>query len=260
MSSDKKYKSEFLPKEPFDANTGRTWYNYEMVLRLHDIPQEEWKNKVILDVGASYKPSFDKKSDFYFPGAKVIALDPSFIIDGEGAYPIDKYDKYQKKNMSEDFDPDVERKIGVVQEMPIEDHSIDYIFSLMAVPLHLTSNHRGRMWAEMLRVLKPGGEIRIAPFANKGQNTFYIEIIKRFGFEVDAFRVEHGKQPLPKDVVKVKVPEDWDVDYLHETYEAFVGYLRQAELYAETNDWKSGYLYPSDDTDFEPSIRSPIPD
>lgn len=246
--------SEFMPEKPFSANTGRRWKLYELCLKLGEL--KDWDGKTIVDVGSSYKPSYDKKVTELFPGAKVIAVDPSFIINGKGAYRLEEYDQYQLRNMSQDYDPDTERRIGVVQELPIEDHSVDQVWSLMAVPLHLPLNHQGRMWAEMLRVLKPGGEVRLAPYAGR-QDTFFAKLLQHYGYQVEMYTLDHGDKHLPQNGVILKVPEMSPED-VHALYESFKQYLIGANIYATGKDWDTDYFRQSYDEP-ETKIESPLP-
>lgn len=230
---------DFMPERPFAANTGRRWKLYDICLKLREITN--WDGKVILDVGSSYKPSFDDKVAQRFPGAKVIAVDPTFIINGKGAYPIEQYDQYQLKNMSVDYDPDTERRIGVVQELPVEDHSVDEVWSLVAVPVHLPVDHQGRMWAEMLRVLKPGGEVRLAPTGSKIDH-FFAQLLRQYGYEVEEYTLDHGDKFIPNRGIVVRIPK-MSVEEVHELAEAFKHYLITANIYATGNEWKTSYFW-----------------
>lgn len=246
---------EFFPPHPFEANTGRTWKQYISLLRLAEIPS--WKDKIIVDLGSSYKPSFGGSVADTFPGAKVIAVDPTFIINGKGAYPIETYNEFQLKDMSQDYDNDVERVIGVAQNLPIVDHSVDFVFSLVAVPVHLPLDHEGRMWSEILRVLRPGGQARIAPFAGK-QSNYFAKLLRQYGYEVTQYE-------LPEEAkfnggVVVSVPVDYTVEEAHQNYEALTTFLRSMNIYAENSQWKTEYFtdpkYSYEQT--EPNVTKPI--
>ena len=81
-----------------------------------------------------------------FPGATVYALDPEFGKLGR-----------IKFNTAHVCTP------GVVQHMPFPDSMFDFVFSSHAVPQHIYPVDMREAILEMTRVLKPTGEIRLAP-------------------------------------------------------------------------------------------------
>jgi SAM-dependent methyltransferase len=233
--------SRFLPEKPPGASTGRPWELYIRCLKLN--LNANYDGTVIIDVGSGYKESTEKKVADCFPGAHVIAVDPNYIIQGKGAYQKEQYNKLQLRNMATDTDPDLERRIGVVQELPAEDHSIDQVWSMVAVPFHLSVEHEGRMWAEILRVLKPGGEAHLSPYAgDDGEvDAFFAKLLRQFGYNVELYRLTEEDGVLAESGVILTVPE-MTVLEAHQQYEAFKMYLMNAGLYAAEREWSAEFL------------------
>lgn len=119
----------------------REWDAYPYIFLLQDKEPSYWQGKQILDVGSGQK-FMDPEN--VFPAAKVHAIDPEFR-------------KRIRSNSAH------ETKVGVVQEIPYDDNKFDLVVSSHAVPQHIFPVDLPRAISEMLRVMKPNGEIRIAP-------------------------------------------------------------------------------------------------
>jgi len=124
--------------------TTREWSTYIDILSLTN---NDWEGVRILDVGSGIKTS---DPALVFPGATIYAIDPEFT------FPIKNSDKIQCNTA------DVVRK-GTVLEMPADSNSFDYVWSSHAIPIRINKDNIPKAISEMIRVLKPRGEIRLAP-------------------------------------------------------------------------------------------------
>ncbi|MFD0695235.1 MerR family transcriptional regulator [Paenibacillus sp. GCM10027628] len=75
----------------------------------------------------------------------------------------------QMLKLCESKHPDIELKLGNVLAIPFMDGQFDMVVSSFALH-HLTEPQRELAWAEMLRVLKPGGRIGLADYMLRDAN------------------------------------------------------------------------------------------
>lgn len=144
----------------------REWGNYPFIFRLPQEPRY-WNNKIILDVGSGNK--WDDPSET-FPGAKVCAIDPEFGRGGR----IDW-------NTADETVP------GIVQNIPYPNGSFDHVLSSHAIPQHVFPIDMPRAVYEMLRVMKPTGDVRMAPCVERDIQSIE-SLLQAAGFEVDLSR------------------------------------------------------------------------
>ncbi len=144
--------------------TQREWGSYLYAFDLDKRDKKSWEGKVILDVGGGDKI---EDPEIAFPGAKVCVIDPE--IGGKI--------KFQSAH---------EKRKGVVQEIPYDDNKFDLVLSSHAVPQHIFPVYFPRAISEMIRVMKPGGEIRLTPCVEGHDITAEIEVaLANSGFEVE---------------------------------------------------------------------------
>jgi len=170
--------------------TNRGWQSYLYNFRLRDKEAGFWEGKFILDVGSG-----DKEDDpsFYFPGAKICAIDPEFGPDGRVGW-----------NTAH------EKRIGVVREIPYDDDEFDLVLSSHSVPQHIFPAEMPRAISEMLRVMKPGGEIRLMPCV-KGHGDISPEVERALvnsGFEIEFIKDDMGAVTIIKTNEKLSDSSD----------------------------------------------------
>jgi len=151
-----------IKKERRGPVTERGWSGYPSAFLLdRDYTKEDWEGKSILDVGCGTKWSYP---DSTFPGATVCAIDPE--IDGR----IKVVSAHEKRK-------------GIAQEIPYDDNKFDLVLSSHAVPQHVYPVDMPAAILDMIRVMKPGGEIRMVPCVERDLNRFKGFLIES-GFEV----------------------------------------------------------------------------
>lgn len=162
--------------------TQRDWESYPYLLALKDKEASFWKGKEILDVGSAIKYS---DPEYTFPGATVRAIDPHFENIYNSAHEV---------------------RTGIAQDIPYEDNKFDLVVSSHAVPQHVFPRDVPECIAEMLRVMKPTGEIRMSPCVEDSDITSEIRRnLENSGFEVNFLERElNGK----KSVTVIKARED----------------------------------------------------
>ncbi len=258
---------EFFPEKPFDANTGRKWADYIQCLKLPPPDSGYYKGKTIIDVGAGFKGEKEfnnghlRTVEEIFPNVReLIAIDPTYVINGKGAYPLEQYSDFQKQYMSRDI-RGVTRKIGVVQKLPVKDFSADEIWSLMALPLHLPTDHEGKMFLEFLRVLKPGGKIRLAPFAHPSNSSkqsiseaSISTLLEKFGYTMEYFDIPRRTNAPYRGVI-ISAPDE-TVEDARARIESFQAYLQHMNLVASPDkEWTTDHFNRRANT--EPLIQTP---
>jgi len=152
-------------REKGNPVTTRDWNTYPFIFKLDTFDSENWEGKVILDIGSGNKWGDPEAT---FPGAKMHAIDPEF-------------EERIKWNTAH------EKRQGVVQEIPYNENKFDLVLSSHAVPQHILPVDMPRAISEMIRVMKPGGEIRLAPCV-RGRGDISLKMERALGlsgFEVD---------------------------------------------------------------------------
>lgn len=131
-------------------------YGFEWALQMLGLKESQLQGKRILNVGAG--------NDFFGQtasekGLEVISLDCDY-----GSHPdlTEKWDFFKRKYCI----PKNVQAIGAVAEkLPFRSGTFDYVISVHSIPKYSTSVcNAGLAIEEMVRVVKPGGEIRIYPF------------------------------------------------------------------------------------------------
>ncbi|HLE50478.1 MAG TPA: methyltransferase domain-containing protein [Anaerolineales bacterium] len=100
-----------------------------------------------------------------FPGAEVVGLDGDARVLEIGRA------KAQKAGVNIILDQ------GMSFDLPYPDHSFDRVLSSLVFH-HLTTHNKQRTMAEVLRILRPGGELHIADFGKP--NTTWARLISLF--------------------------------------------------------------------------------
>lgn len=138
-------------------------YNNELDLR-----ELSLENKTILDIGGGHG-NFAKelaKNKTLFRNVKVFNVDPWPLV-GENSIA------------------------AIAQRLPFKDNSFDIIVSLYAVPMYLEDmKDAGVFLLEIFRVLKRGGQARVAPFS-KGYRPQLTEAIERISKKNSEYRIDY---------------------------------------------------------------------
>ncbi len=130
------------------------------------------------------------------------------------------------KNAIEGDYKNVEFKLGEIENLPIEDGSIDLIISNCVINLTLD---KSSAYTEAFRVLKPGGRILVSDLVTEGyipekirenlqawsdcivgamEKEEYLDIIKKGGFnnvEVHSFTEPHMDERLVGKIVSIQI-------------------------------------------------------
>ena len=142
---------------------------------------------VVLDLGSGAGLDVLLASKKVGPKGKVIGLDmtPEMI-------------EKARENASKAGAENVEFRLGEMEDMPVEDGSVDWIISNCVINL---SPDKKKVFQEAFRVLKPGGKIVISDIVAEGipedlrqalwascvggavDETMYLQIIEQVGFE-----------------------------------------------------------------------------
>lgn len=115
-----------------------------------------WNGKIILDIGSGTK-EMDKPQDA-FPGARAFAVDPEFggEIKANNAHGRIK---------------------GVVEALPFSDNLFDLVLSYYSFPMYFNASEIPPIICEMLRVIKPTGDVRLYPvYCKKWKTRLFLSI------------------------------------------------------------------------------------
>ncbi len=150
-----------MNKEKHYSETPATWRNFEQITSELKLKEQDLKNKVILDVGSGgggFAAGVKERPEL---DSRVISLDPNYNLETLSEENADLI----KDSLQELKSEQLPAVTGLSQELPFKDESVDLIVSNHAVPWHISDNSEkiSKSIEEMVRVLKPGGEIRLNP-------------------------------------------------------------------------------------------------
>ena len=162
----------------------RHWDDYASKLDLVEKDLQKWH--VILDLGSGCFQEFaDDIEKLGFKDVKVLSIDPTLGIKSPSGA--------MRRTIAR---PNT--AIAFAEELPLLDDSVDVIFALFSIPFY-SMNDRDELLAakEMIRVLKPGGEIRIFPYNYSKRPLFLDEIETYPNDEIQSeFFVKNKPNPL----------------------------------------------------------------
>ncbi|MEK9181065.1 MAG: class I SAM-dependent methyltransferase [Patescibacteria group bacterium] len=178
--------SYFTPDSTDRGGRERGLDSYEAYL---GFVREQLEGKDVLDLGSGETELFSRELKDAGVTANVVSLNPDYSKE-RYRKKINSIEGWQKKSVA-----------ATAQSLPFKDESFDYVFGNHSVTVFasptVTEFHPepegaariAKQWAlEVARVLKPGGEIRLAPIYIKEYETFYKplkKIWREAGLEFD---------------------------------------------------------------------------
>jgi ubiquinone/menaquinone biosynthesis C-methylase UbiE len=145
--------------EQYAGVTARTFRDYCLGLGLD---QTDFKGKKVLDIGSGVPDNFSQGVKQF--GGHVVSISPALV------------NEYERGRVKSSQDEGKNSLAARSQELPLKEESFDLVVSYWAVPAYLPRTNEtegydrdlyeqeaGLSINEMLRVLKPAGEIRLAP-------------------------------------------------------------------------------------------------
>jgi len=104
--------------------------------------------EVVLDLGSGAGIDLLVAAEKVGPQGRVIGVDMT-----------DEMIARAKKNIEASGHKNVEVRKGIIEELPVEDSSVDWVISNCVINL---SPEKERVFAEIARVLKPGGQVSVS--------------------------------------------------------------------------------------------------
>lgn len=144
-----------------------SWDDYSNLLKIDENDLKKWP--VIVDLGSSEGQALSRDVKKLGLENKVISLDPTLgFSKGERG----KIATVRRQNARSDT------IAAFAEELPLKSESVDAVFALFSVPYY-SMNERDDLLSisEMIRVLKPGGEIRIFPY-NYSNHPYVLEHLR----------------------------------------------------------------------------------
>jgi ubiquinone/menaquinone biosynthesis C-methylase UbiE len=182
---------------------GRDLADYKEFL---NFDEKELNGKTVLDLGSGSQEKLTRNLKEAGVEAEVVSLNPDYILP-KYRNIINNQEDWQKKSVA-----------AVAQSLPFKDESFDVILGLESVAMYEDAFKKplsAQAWSkEIARVLKPGGEARLAELlgmgAEKRQEAWQkiIELLKKLGLEakIEVFQIKE-KYPLPRYRIIIKKPQ-----------------------------------------------------
>ncbi len=129
--------------------------------------KESLEGKIVLDLGSGEQELLSQDLKNSGINAKVFHINPDYSLEKKFREKVLENPEWQK------------RSIGAVgQELPFKNETFDEIFALYSVtvfadPVYDNPEAAKKWMREITRVLKPGGEIRIAPISAENEQEIF---------------------------------------------------------------------------------------
>ncbi|MDP2934639.1 MAG: class I SAM-dependent methyltransferase, partial [bacterium] len=155
-----------MEKEPkFDIKktymSDRSVFDYMDKLEVSEEELDD-PDALIIDLGSGTKQNLSREAREFGLKSKIISIDPRLGLDAKEDLELPLSSKRDRKQGR--ANPEPYTLAGLGQALPIKNESVHRIFALYSVPYYLENQDEIEdNLSEMIRVLKPGGVIRIFP-------------------------------------------------------------------------------------------------
>lgn len=167
------------------------------------ISEKELNNPetVILDLGAGARQLFAREAQTLHLKAWIISVDPRLALPTETDLNLPGGPKEERRTGRQQAADD--SLAASAEALPFKDGVIEKIYALFSIPYYLDKPEQiQRALGEMLRILKPGGIIKMFPIMDD-----QIEIVSKFLLTQDQISFE-------REARKSLDPEDQSTDWL----------------------------------------------
>ena len=197
-------------KDRYDGTTVVGERGLADYLNVFDLDESELVGKRVLDVGSGLLMRFAREAKA--KGISVVSLNPEFT-DKFVRQEAEQYDAYGRKlrfwqKWRNKLPP---RVVGIAQYLPFTNDSFDVVTGFLSVPLYLPPEKEeiAKAFNEMMRVLKPGGNMNFVYWPDAGEKERYIQEELR-SMEQSHNHVSQKKQiveNIEANIVKVSKPD-----------------------------------------------------
>lgn len=173
---------------------GESLYSYLFETGLIPGEWRKMEGKTVVDLGSGLTERFSRELKNGGVNANVIALNPDYS-QRKFREIVQQQEDWQKKSVA-----------ALGQALPFRDKSIDYILGYNSLTIYARPDERpesAKKWAlEIARVLKSGGEARLAPITQKeaddGLYKDMISLLTSMGLTAELRLVTNSREPRDK--------------------------------------------------------------
>lgn len=195
-----------MEKEKFDIKktymSDRSVFDYVNKLEVTEKELDD-PDALIIDLGSGTMQNLAKDVRELGLKSKIISIDPRLGLDMKEDLELPLSSRNDRRFGRKNPEPLTIAALG--QELPIKNESVHNIFALYSVPYYL--ENQGEIednLSEMIRVLKPGGAIRIFPIMQNQLSQVEDFLKKQKNIKSSFSLKESGKDSITGEKI-----EDW---------------------------------------------------